>query len=201
MWRDKRRVAEYQLNATAASLLGFLHEGPMTGWDLVTTAERSIGNFWSLTQSQVYRELSTMAKAGLIEAGERGRRDRQPFAITDTGREAFRNWVIEEPGMETIRFPLLLRLMFGQHVPPDRLAAFIEHHEGIHRERLAGYQALKASIPEEYQAANPYSMSTLGFGILYEQAVTQWFAELPEAIRGTRPDDDGNVSPEGSAAG
>lgn len=176
-------MADYHVNATAASLLGFLQDGPMTGWDLVTTAERSIGNFWSLTRSQVYRELSAMAKAGLIEAGERGRRDRQPFAITDAGRIAFRNWVLEDPGMETIRFPLLLRLMFGKHIPPDRLAAFIEQHEGIHRERLAGYKALKASIPEEYQAAHPYSMSTLDFGILYEQAVTQWFAQLPEAIR------------------
>lgn len=193
-------MAEYQLNATAASLLGFLHEGPMTGWDLVTTAERGIGNFWSLTQSQVYRELSTMAKAGLIEAGERGSRDRQPFTITDAGRDAFRTWVVEEPGMETIRFPLLLRLMFGKHIPPDRMAAFIEHHEGIHRERLAGYETLKASIPEEYQAANPYSMSTLGFGILYERAVTQWFAELPEAIRGTRPAEDRDAAAGDSGA-
>lgn len=191
-------MAGYQLNATAASLLGFLHEGPMTGWDLVTTAERSIGNFWSLTQSQVYRELSTMAKAGLIAAGERGRRDRQPFSITDMGREAFQRWVIEEPGMETIRFPLLLRLMFGKHVPPDRLAAFIEYHEGIHRERLAEYRTLKESIPEEYQAANPYSMSTLDFGILYERAVTQWFAELPEAIRGKRSGDARDAATEGS---
>lgn len=194
-------MSEYQVNATAASLLGFLHDGPMTGWDLVTTAERSIGNFWSLTQSQVYRELAAMAKAGLIEAGARGRRDRQPFTITDAGRDAFREWVNEKPGMETIRFPLLLKLMFGKHVSPDRVAAFIEHHEAVHQERLARYQALKASIPDEYQTANPYSMSTLDFGILYERAVTQWFAELPEAIRGPRPGDDQDPAARGSGAG
>lgn len=183
-------MTHFHLNATAASLLGFLHEGPMTGWDLVTRAERSIGNFWSLTQSQVYRELAAMAKAGLIEAGERGRRDRQPYSITDAGRVAFRNWVSEEPGMETIRFPLLLRLMFGKEVPPDRLAAFIEHHERIHHERLAQYRALHASIPDTYKAANPYSMSTLDFGILYEEAVTQWFDNLPDTIRGQQPAED-----------
>ncbi|MBM0238750.1 PadR family transcriptional regulator [Micromonospora sp. ATA32] len=70
------------LNATAASLLGFLHDGPMTGWDLVTVAEQRIGAFWSLTQSQVYRELTAMAAAGLVRAGERGPRDRQPYEIT-----------------------------------------------------------------------------------------------------------------------
>ena len=176
-------MAGHRLNATAASLLGFLYEGPLTGWDLVATAERSIGNFWSLTRSQVYRELTRMAEAGLIEAEERGRRDRQPFAITEAGREAFQNWVIEEPGPEVIRFPLLLRLMFGTHVPPDRLASFIEHHETVHRERLASYKEIRASMPESYVDADPFSVSTLDFGILYEQAVVQWFAELPKTIR------------------
>ena len=67
------------LNATAASLLGFLHDGPMTGWDLVTVAEQRIGSFWSLTQSQVYRELSRHGRRRTGAAGERGRRDRQPY--------------------------------------------------------------------------------------------------------------------------
>ncbi len=52
------------LNATAASLLGFLHEGPKTGWDLVATAQDRIGKFWSVTTSQVYRELAAMEAAG-----------------------------------------------------------------------------------------------------------------------------------------
>jgi len=34
----------------------------MTGWDLVAVAQQRIGNFWTLTQSQVYRELTAMAR-------------------------------------------------------------------------------------------------------------------------------------------
>jgi len=33
---------ERPLNPTAASLLGFLHHGPMTGWDLVAAAQTVI---------------------------------------------------------------------------------------------------------------------------------------------------------------
>ena len=73
------------LNATAASLLGFLHGGPQTGWDLVATAERQIGAFWSITQSQVYRELTAMADAGLVEAGARGP-PRPPPLLDHPGR-------------------------------------------------------------------------------------------------------------------
>ncbi len=39
------------LNATAASLLGFLHAGPASGWDLLRIAQTSIGRFWSITSS------------------------------------------------------------------------------------------------------------------------------------------------------
>jgi DNA-binding PadR family transcriptional regulator len=164
------------LNATAASLLGFLHEGPMTGWDLVGIAQRRIGDFWSLTQSQVYRELNAMAAAGLVEAGERGTRDRRPYAITRAGREAFADWIAREPGPELIRFPLLLTVMFGRHVAPGRLAAFVTAHRTVHAKRLAEYEGRRAAgVPD------PYGAATLDFGIRYERAVLDWFDALERA--------------------
>ena len=87
-------MTERRLNATAASLLGFLHERPMSGYELAATAAAVIGDFWTLTQSQVYRELTWMADDGLVTAGERGTRDRRPFAITEAGRDAFAQWVV-----------------------------------------------------------------------------------------------------------
>ena len=177
-------MTTFRLNATAGSLLGFLHERPMTGWDLVQTAQDRIGNYWSLTQSQVYRELTAMATAGLIEAGERGRRDRLPFTITDAGREAFQSWLMQEPSREHIRFPLLVTVLFGKHLPPERLHAFLASHKRKHAERLAKDETLKATIPREWQDANPYVMATVDFGITYERAALAWFDNLPAAIRG-----------------
>lgn len=167
-----------RLNATTASLLGFLHEGPMAGYDLVATAQRRIGDFWSLTQSQVYRELNAMAEAGLVEAGERGRRDRRPYAITQAGREAFAEWLDREPGMETIRFPLLLSLLFGRHLPPERLATYLTHHRAIHAERLGAYETQRAGLDSRAAESEPFAGATLDFGIAYEQAVLGWFDQL-----------------------
>jgi DNA-binding PadR family transcriptional regulator len=162
-----------RLNATAASLLGFLHEGPMTGWDLVAVAQDRIGDFWSLTQSQVYRELTAMAADGLVEVGERGPRDRKPYAITDAGRAAFAEWVARAPGPDAIRMPLLLTIMFGRHVPPDRLPGFVAEHRAVHAARLAGYHRQKAEgVPDGYADA------VLDFGIAYESAVLAWFDGL-----------------------
>ena len=166
------------LNATAGSLLGFLHEGPMTGYDLVGVARERIGDFWSLTQSQVYRELAAMAEDGLVIAGERGRRDRRPYALTDAGRAAFNEWVNREPGLESVRFPLLVTVAFGEYVQPERMHAFLQRHHTAHLERLAKYEAQRAEIDSRSAAAQPLSVAALDFGIAYEQAVVGWFETL-----------------------
>jgi DNA-binding PadR family transcriptional regulator len=169
------------LNATAASLLGFLHEGPRSGYELAAIAQRRIGDFWSLTQSQVYRELAWMADAGLVRAGERGSRARRPYEVTDPGRAAFAEWMDRAPGDETIRHPLLLAVSFGRHVPPDRLATFLRRHRDAHAERLRAYEA-DASELAQSPDADPYRAATLGFGLAYERAVRDWFADLPHSL-------------------
>jgi DNA-binding PadR family transcriptional regulator len=164
---------ERQLNPTAASLLGFLHERPMTGYELIQTAELVIGDFWSLTRSQVYRELSAMADAGLIEAGETGARATRPYALTDAGRAAFADWVRSEPPAETIRFPLLLRVVFGRHVAPEQLERFVAVHRERHEAKLAAYKELEPALSDD-----AFARATLDFGLRYEQAVLDWFDAL-----------------------
>jgi len=168
------------VNATAASLLGFLHRGPASGWDLVATAQATIGDFWPVTRSQVYRELAAMEAQGLVRAGPPGRRDRRPYQLTRAGRSAFARWVREPPGPEQIRFPLLLALSFGRHLPPGRLAGFLAEHRTEHEARLARYRAAQeaGAAPDDYAAA------ALAFGVAYESAVLAWFDQLPDRLTG-----------------
>lgn len=164
------------MNATAASLLGFLHERPMSGWDLTATAELLIGDFWSITRSQVYRELAAMAEAGLVEAGSPEARDRRPYTITEAGRAAFRAWLAEPPGFEQIRYPLLLTLVFERHLPDDELRAFVATHRAAHEGRLERYR-------EQLAALDGDAAIVLDFGIRYEEAVLGWFDALPARLR------------------
>ncbi len=178
------------MNATAGSLLGFLHERPMSGWDLFTTAQVLIGDFWTVTRSQVYRELASMEAAGLVVAGPPGPRERRPYEISDAGRAAFDEWLRRPPGSEQIRYPLLLTIAFGRHLPPGRLADFVAEHHTIHKERLAGYRSLRAEAGENF---DPFAAATLDFGIRYESAVLDWFNHLPPDIAGGESSRDASV--------
>jgi DNA-binding PadR family transcriptional regulator len=163
-----------ELNPTAASLLGFLLEGPRTGWDLARDVRKGIGNFWNVTQSQVYRELRTLEERGLVSAEpSTGSRERRPHAITDSGREAFRAWIALPPGEELIRFPLLLSVYFKQHVDPARLRRWLREHQLVHMRRLEGYEQQAAALPAAAWGSG--KVLTLQFGIEYERAVLRWF--------------------------
>jgi DNA-binding PadR family transcriptional regulator len=163
------------LNPTAASLLGLLAKKPQTGWELYAAFEESIGQFWSMTRSQVYRELKAMADRGLVELGTAGPRERRLCTITSAGRSAFLAWIARMPGEELIRFPLLLTVFFGEDVPPRVLVEACTEHRQRHADRLAAYEAELTQV----RAQMPYGALALDFGIAYERMVLEWIDGLP----------------------
>jgi DNA-binding PadR family transcriptional regulator len=170
-----------RLNATAAALLGLLLDRDLTGWDLIEAAQERIGEFWTLTQSQVYRELSAMAERGLVQAGPPGPRERRPFRVTPEGRAAFAEWLERTPGEDQVRIPLLLTIAFAEHLSEERLAAIIAERRAVHEERAARYRTARQSLDELGETASA-RRATLEFGFRHEQAVLDWFDVLPGFI-------------------
>jgi DNA-binding PadR family transcriptional regulator len=182
---------EVRLNATAAALLGLLRDGPRSGYDLVAAAEQIIGGFWTITRSQVYRELAALADRGLLVRGRVGARDRQPFQLTEAGRAAFRRWANTSPEPENLRIPLLLRLTFADAIDPDRLRPMLAEHRAVHAQRLDTYRTLDRQLAA--QGMSDEQRVTLAFGISYETAVLRWFDHLPTSMK---PNDSPNVGRE-----
>ena len=85
------------------------------------------------------------------------------------------------PGPEQIRYPLLLAISFGAHIPPQTLAGFVAAHRAEHRERLAAYER---SLPDVRAHGGAHAVAVLDFGIRYERAVLGWFETLPPEIAG-----------------
>lgn len=99
------------LNATAAALLGLLHDGPATGGDLVARAEEHFGAFFSVTRSQVYRELPALHNKGYVRLGKKGPRSSQQYIISAAGKRAFKTWLTSDFGPDHLRSPLILRVV------------------------------------------------------------------------------------------
>jgi DNA-binding PadR family transcriptional regulator len=169
-------MAESGVNSTAAALLGLLHEGPMTGGQLMAAAQRRLGAYWSMTRSQVYRELPALAEAGYVKMGKPGARSSQPYSITPAGKRAFMRWLAEPPGREALRNPVSLRVAFGSHQSAAQLSEIYrqatEHHtEAMNEARDQAKDARKNG--DEFGAAS------LEFAAGYHRAALAWLKTVP----------------------
>ena len=164
-------------NSTACTVLGFLLEGAKSGWDLAEQIKETIGNFWNVSRSQIYRELRTLEEDGLVTGSRRGARDRRTYKITARGRTIFSDWITKEPGREIYRYPLLLTTWFSDHIPEEQFEWFTRLHRAQHEKQLERYRSVLASMSKGEIDSGP--ARSLRFSILYEEALITWFDTLP----------------------
>jgi DNA-binding PadR family transcriptional regulator len=169
-------MAESGLNATAAALLGLLHDGPMTGGQLMAAAGRRLGPYWSMTRSQVYRELPALADMGYVKLGKPGARSSQPYAITPAGKRAFARWLAEPPGREALRNPVALRVAFGKYQSATQLRELYEQAAEYHTAALA---ESRERARETKKAGDEFGAAALEFAVGYHKAALSWLKSVP----------------------
>ena len=161
------------VNSTAAALLGLLHAGPMTGGQLVAAATDRFGAFFSVTRSQVYRELPTLTAAGLLRLGEQGPRASQQYVLTPAGKKAFRAWLTEDTGTDSLRSPLVLRLLHAGALPTEERKRLVHAGREVFAARLA---AARAAARGE---SDPYRRAVADFAVAHTRAMVKLLDAVP----------------------
>jgi len=179
------------LNSTAACVLGILDVGPpppahahwsqdpaMSGADVWSALEQSVGGFWNLTRSQVYQELRRLTADALVAVSDTGR-----YAITDAGRAAARQWFLDralgEPREEQIRSPITLTVFFGHYLPADVLERVVREHELRSQRRLDALRAMQAALGEDRSLPG----STLQRATLYVGGAIEWAHDVLDRLQ------------------
>jgi DNA-binding PadR family transcriptional regulator len=94
-------------------LLGYLSEGPQTGYVLHKLYPKPIRP----TIGYIYRSLIAMTKEGLVEStrvNQEKRPDRNVFTITEAGRAELANWLTTPLHFSIPRNTLIVQLAFGR---------------------------------------------------------------------------------------
>lgn len=165
------------LNSTSAALLGMLQDGPLTGGQLVTQAEQRLGPLWTLTRSQVYRELPVMAGRGYVRSGKPGARASLAYTISAAGKRAFAAWLASPLEADHPRNPLLLRLGFGAYHSKSDLRRLVGEAREQHEASLAAHREAVSKLRKA--DAGPYALASVEFGIAYERALLKWLDSIP----------------------
>lgn len=157
-------------------MLGLLAlRGPSTPYQLKRAVAHSVGKFWPVPHSQLYKEPPRLVAAGLVhEERETAGRHRRVFSLTPTGQAALDAWL-----RTPVTTPLAVRdlgelqLFFSERVDGEARQALIVAQVAAHRalvERFRGFAT--------HQQGRPTSeprMAPLALGLqLAETAVAFW---------------------------
>jgi len=138
-----------------AAILGFLRLEPTSGYVLRQRFEGSVGSFWSVTQSQIYRELHALTADGKAlverEAGD-GKPDRKVYRLTQEGEAELDLWLRAPVEPLQLRHPLLLKFVFAADVEPDVLDRVLADYEQTLEATRQEYAA-RASAKEIFMLA------------------------------------------------
>jgi DNA-binding PadR family transcriptional regulator len=170
---DRRQVSE--LNATAAALLGLLHDGPATGGQLVAGAGERFGAFFSVTRSQVYRELPALSKEGLVRLGKQGPRSSQQYVITAAGKKAFKTWLSSDPGPDHLRSPLILRLVHAGSLTAKQRTVLLDSARSTYNQELESAKVTTKA------ADGPYAKAVGEFAQAHAKAALKLLESIPQS--------------------
>lgn len=166
------------VNATAAAILGLLHAGPMTGGELVAAAGEQFGGFFSVTRSQVYRELPTLAEAGLLRLGKLGARASQQYRITAAGKRSFLAWLAGPGGADALRSPLVLRMLHAGSLSVEQRAKLVNTSRTAYAHRLKSAQETLGAAPD------PYARAVAEFTVAHVEAMVALLDAIATATEG-----------------
>jgi DNA-binding PadR family transcriptional regulator len=171
-----------ELGNTAYVILGLLHKGPKTGYEIKSVVDHSTRFFWAASYGQIYPELRKLAEAGLIQgrSNPSGGRKRTEYRLTAAGREELRRWLEIEPAVFEMRDEALLKLFFAG-ASPEAATRAIEAKRAANVETL---RQLGEVEPLAKDSPDPFPYMVLRFGVGLSEFIIGWcdgaLAELAE---------------------
>lgn len=178
------------------AILGFLHYGPSSGYDLKALFDLSVRHFWPADQSQIYRTLARLTEKGLVEmerVEQEERPDRKVYRLTPTGEEELHQWLATPLPMQGGRNAALVQVFFAAQLSDAEILAIFQRAAEHLRHELAHLRDIPAQ-------ANPYRealdsprdyfcwMLTLECGIRQSEAYLAWLESVIARIeRGEIP--------------
>jgi PadR family transcriptional regulator, regulatory protein AphA len=175
------------------AILGFVELEPATGYTLAQRFDGSTASFWSATQSQIYRELHDLERAGLVQCEvipQDGKPARKLYKLTAQGGEELRRWLSAPVEAMQLRDPFLLKFVFAAQLPAEQLDSALAQHEARLKRTRAEYKA-RLSMPQIFALARSAREALLWRlsienGLQFCEAQLRWTARARAALSSTQ---------------
>lgn len=166
-------------NKSKFAIMGMLAIAPKSsGYDIKKLMDGSTQYFWKETYSSIYPVLRILIEDKLIvlrKTPSNNGRQRDVYELTPKGRKELQDWLNKPVENEQFRNELLLKLFFGEFVPPSTTRKHVEEFHQMLIEKDKIYHNIKSQLLlEKKEAGHPYWLMTLDFGINQVKSALEW---------------------------
>ncbi len=174
------------INKTKCAILGVLLNGPSTGYEIKSLMQRSTMHFWRESDSTIYPMLKVLAKEGkvLSEIAYCGKKKKEIFSITNTGRAEFKTWLKSSTSSEIPRNEFLLKLFFVTE-PKEMVRLFRERLASVEKS-CAEYKKIAARLASlAVSPSQAMRLKMLKYGMAHIALEIKWLkAGIREHVNG-----------------
>lgn len=153
-------------------ILGFIYEEPMSGYDIKQMMENSVSYFFDASFGAIYPALRKMEKEGLVEKQvilQEGKPNKNLFAITDSGKEQFQQYLNSPITPTIMRSDILIRIFFARFTTKENVQKWLM---GEREKNQAMFDNLKR-IAAMYPGMEQHKRFTLEFGIRQAEMILE----------------------------
>jgi len=154
------RMETVRLSPTSYVILAMLTYREMSGYELKSVADKSIGHFYvSPAYSQIYPELRRLAAHGLVTdrtVTQELRPDKRVYGLTPAGRAVVQQWLAEakvEP--DSYKSPFQLRLFLGHLLSQERLMALMGNQRRWLMSSIVILEERQRDLQDRLQGSKP----------------------------------------------
>ncbi len=155
--------------------LAVLTAGDASGYEIKKTLEEPpLGHFQDTGFGSIYPALTKLTDEGLVEGtamAQEKRPDKKVYSITESGRRALIDALMEPPAPDRYRSDFLFVLFMGHLLPSDQLSAIIDERIAYYEEQIA---RMEGCCLEDRPAGQQL---VHGFGLALYRAAVQHLRE------------------------
>jgi DNA-binding PadR family transcriptional regulator len=170
------------------ALLGILAERDLHGYELKSSFDEKVGDFWSLNYGQIYSTLDRLEKEDLVthdRLTQDKRPDRKIFSITPQGREELEKWLSTPvTKVRALRDEFFIKLVFMDKKDPGPILELIEKQKMLYLKQMNRLTHRKVALKKKGESLDGLTTELLmDAGLFHAEADIKWLSLCESKIR------------------
>jgi DNA-binding PadR family transcriptional regulator len=170
------------------AMLGILAQKDLHGYELKSSFDEKVGEFWSLNYGQIYSTLDRLEKEDLVTHDRQAqdkRPDRKIYSITKKGRKELDEWLAAPINrVRALRDEFFIKLVFTGKDNPGPVLDLIEKQKALYLRQMNHLTHQKVALKKKTRDLAALTTELLmDAGLFHAEADIKWLTLCEAKIK------------------